>query len=588
MHRYVVELVRQTRADPRLYLGASPRAGIALLRVAKARALADGREYVLPDDVQAVARARSRAPADPRSGGAGRAGRPRELVPRSGRAHGRSRLMLTARGQLVLALAAALPRRLGVRLARRSIRSPSGSRSPSCWRWLWVRILRQPITLRRSLGRRSIWRETTCPVGLEASPAPGAPVARGRRARPGGSASGASGSRGMEAALLARYAAPECPGPLPLRGRARGLRGSVRARSAPRPSSGRVDAARLSAARRARSALLARRAGRARREAGCSCAARAASTCTACASTSRASRCGRCTGGRRRSAGTLMVKELEDTPHDEVAVLLDADARARRGGGLDFDVQVRAAGSICACTRCGAGAAPDGDVRRRETGGSPRSTASGGSRARAARGRRADRAGTPLRRFLARDASPAAQAAELVVVTASLTPRLADALVERRSRGGPPRSCSSSRRASRTTPRPRPGLLRLQRGRASLAVAAAGRRSPGEARGLPERWPRMARTVLLAAGVAVIVAVNWARLEQPGPGSEAAAHGRSRPWGRPRPRPAASPGGRDRNGGRRLRRLRRPSALGFSLRRSRHRGLDLVPTWDGLSRASTT
>jgi MoxR-like ATPase len=57
LHRYVVALVRQTRDDPRLYLGASPRAGIALLRVAKARALADNREYVLPDDVQAVATA---------------------------------------------------------------------------------------------------------------------------------------------------------------------------------------------------------------------------------------------------------------------------------------------------------------------------------------------------------------------------------------------------------------------------------------------------------------------------------------------------------------------------------------------------
>ena len=50
VHRYVVALVRQTREDQRLYLGASPRAGIALLRVAKARALADGREYVLPED----------------------------------------------------------------------------------------------------------------------------------------------------------------------------------------------------------------------------------------------------------------------------------------------------------------------------------------------------------------------------------------------------------------------------------------------------------------------------------------------------------------------------------------------------------
>ena len=53
--RYVVALLRQTRSDSRLYLGASPRAGIALLRVAKARALAEGREYVVPDDVKAVA-----------------------------------------------------------------------------------------------------------------------------------------------------------------------------------------------------------------------------------------------------------------------------------------------------------------------------------------------------------------------------------------------------------------------------------------------------------------------------------------------------------------------------------------------------
>jgi MoxR-like ATPase len=53
--RYVVALLRQTRSDPRLYLGASPRAGIALLRVAKARALAEGRQFVTPDDVKAVA-----------------------------------------------------------------------------------------------------------------------------------------------------------------------------------------------------------------------------------------------------------------------------------------------------------------------------------------------------------------------------------------------------------------------------------------------------------------------------------------------------------------------------------------------------
>jgi MoxR-like ATPase len=55
LNRYIVALLRNTRSDRRLYLGASPRSGIALLRVAKARALAAGREFVLPDDVKAVA-----------------------------------------------------------------------------------------------------------------------------------------------------------------------------------------------------------------------------------------------------------------------------------------------------------------------------------------------------------------------------------------------------------------------------------------------------------------------------------------------------------------------------------------------------
>jgi len=55
LNRYVVALLRATRGDSRLYLGASPRAGIALLRVAKARALAAGRGFLEPDDVKAVA-----------------------------------------------------------------------------------------------------------------------------------------------------------------------------------------------------------------------------------------------------------------------------------------------------------------------------------------------------------------------------------------------------------------------------------------------------------------------------------------------------------------------------------------------------
>ena len=55
LSRYVVALLRHTRSNTRLALGASPRSGIALLRVAKARALAEGRDYVMPEDVQAVA-----------------------------------------------------------------------------------------------------------------------------------------------------------------------------------------------------------------------------------------------------------------------------------------------------------------------------------------------------------------------------------------------------------------------------------------------------------------------------------------------------------------------------------------------------
>jgi MoxR-like ATPase len=55
LNRYVVALLAHTRTDSRLYLGASPRAGVALLRVAKAHALAESRDYLLPDDVKAVA-----------------------------------------------------------------------------------------------------------------------------------------------------------------------------------------------------------------------------------------------------------------------------------------------------------------------------------------------------------------------------------------------------------------------------------------------------------------------------------------------------------------------------------------------------
>jgi MoxR-like ATPase len=52
---YIVALMRHTRADGRVELGASPRAGLMLLRAAKARALVQRRDHALPDDVQALA-----------------------------------------------------------------------------------------------------------------------------------------------------------------------------------------------------------------------------------------------------------------------------------------------------------------------------------------------------------------------------------------------------------------------------------------------------------------------------------------------------------------------------------------------------
>ena len=57
LRNYVVSLLVRTRADRRVELGASPRAGLLLLRASKARALLNGRDHALPDDVRALATA---------------------------------------------------------------------------------------------------------------------------------------------------------------------------------------------------------------------------------------------------------------------------------------------------------------------------------------------------------------------------------------------------------------------------------------------------------------------------------------------------------------------------------------------------
>jgi MoxR-like ATPase len=52
---YLVRLVGATRDDPRLRLGLSPRGSLALYRTAQARARLSGRDYVLPEDIRALA-----------------------------------------------------------------------------------------------------------------------------------------------------------------------------------------------------------------------------------------------------------------------------------------------------------------------------------------------------------------------------------------------------------------------------------------------------------------------------------------------------------------------------------------------------
>jgi MoxR-like ATPase len=52
---YIVGIIRATREQSGLSLGASPRAGLGLYKTAQARAAIDGRDFVTPDDVKALA-----------------------------------------------------------------------------------------------------------------------------------------------------------------------------------------------------------------------------------------------------------------------------------------------------------------------------------------------------------------------------------------------------------------------------------------------------------------------------------------------------------------------------------------------------
>jgi uncharacterized protein (DUF58 family) len=177
--------------------------------------------------------------------------------------------------------------------------------------------------------------------------------------------------------------------------------------------------------------------------------------------------------------GQLMVKDLEDAPRDEVAVLLDADASAVVGTPPEssFDAQVRAAGSILrAHVRRGRRAvlvvnsalpdaqrvhSSDGDWRR-----ALELLAAVEATARA-----------PLAALLAVEESPASRALDLAVVTARLAPELVNRLVQRalaRRRASLVYVDAASFGHGAAGRRPEPALLQLQAAGVPVAVVRRG------------------------------------------------------------------------------------------------------------------
>jgi uncharacterized protein (DUF58 family) len=170
--------------------------------------------------------------------------------------------------------------------------------------------------------------------------------------------------------------------------------------------------------------------------------------------------------------GQLMVKELEDAPRDEIAVVLDADAGAV--AGESFDVHVRAAGSILRAHAAHARRA----VLALNTADRPSARVSsleGDWLAALELLAAAEPNGTrPVVELLAREAGPAARALETVVVTARVSSALATRLIQR-SLSGQGISVvwiDAPSFAGRPT-RVEPELLRLQA--AGVAVAAVRR-----------------------------------------------------------------------------------------------------------------
>jgi uncharacterized protein (DUF58 family) len=171
--------------------------------------------------------------------------------------------------------------------------------------------------------------------------------------------------------------------------------------------------------------------------------------------------------------GQLMVKELEDAPRDEIAVLLDADASAVVGES--FDVQVRAAGSILdSYVHRGRRAVLVVNSERREVQ-QVHSAAADWRRALELLAAAEPTGRSTVARLLAEHDGPAARALELAVVTARLEPELVDRLVQRalsRRKISLVHVDAASFNGARR--RAEPLLLRLQTAGVPVAIVRAG------------------------------------------------------------------------------------------------------------------
>jgi len=170
--------------------------------------------------------------------------------------------------------------------------------------------------------------------------------------------------------------------------------------------------------------------------------------------------------------GQLMVKELEDAPRDEIAIVLDADSAAV---GKSFDVQVRAAGSILRThasrgRRAVLALNADRPVSMRVSSLEGDWHAALSELAAVQPG-----ASRPVVELIAREGGPAARALELIVITARLAPALATKLVQRAltSHGVALVWIDSASFAGRPT-KAEPELLRLQAAGVPVAVVREG------------------------------------------------------------------------------------------------------------------